>query len=76
MSQPALPLADIVASVRPWKLWSNVMISYAPFLNLRPHLRASLIAPSFASAPLFAKNTLSNTLCCVRRPASFAIGSL
>ena len=27
VSQPALPEADMVASVRPWKLWSKVMIS-------------------------------------------------
>jgi hypothetical protein len=26
-SQPGLPDADIVASVRPWNAWSNVMIS-------------------------------------------------
>ena len=56
VSQPGLPLADMVASVRPWKPWSKVMISEAPPLKRRPHLRASLMAPSLASAPEFVKN--------------------
>ena len=55
MSQPGLPLADMVAMVRPWNAPSNVTISYAPSFRLRPHFRASLIAPSFASAPLLQK---------------------
>ncbi|MNY40413.1 hypothetical protein D3C86_1751560 [compost metagenome] len=76
VSQPALPDALMVASVRPWKLWSMVMISYAPFLCLRPHLRASLMAPSLASAPLLAKKTLSKQLWSVSCRASLSIGSL
>ncbi len=80
VSQPALPDALMVASVRPWKLWSKVMISNrffpAPLLCFLPHLRASLMAPSLASAPLLAKNTLSKQLCALSRPASLAIGSL
>jgi hypothetical protein len=41
-----------------------------------PHLRASLMAPSFASAPEFAKKTWSKQLCWVSRDASFNEGSL
>jgi len=66
----------MVASVRPWKLFSKVMISWAPPRCTRPHLRASLIAPSLASAPVLAKNTRSKPECCVSRFASLAEGSL
>jgi hypothetical protein len=38
-------------------------------------LRASLIAPSFASAPLFAKNTRSKHECSTSRCASRALGA-
>ena len=54
-----LPDADMVASVRPWKrVVEGDDLVRAAALH-RPHLRASLIAPSFASAPLLAKNTWS-----------------
>ena len=45
--------AVTAASVRPWNESVVAMISLAPFLRSRPHLRASLIAASLASAPLF-----------------------
>ena len=37
------------------------MISYAPSKFLRPHLRASFDAPSFASAPELQKKTRSTS---------------
>ena len=74
--QPGLPEADIVASVRPWKACSMVMISKAPFRWRAPHLRASLMAPSFASALLLQRNTWSSPEASARRVASFAMGSL
>ena len=70
----------MVASVRPWKLWSKVMISKrlspAPFGFSLPHLRASLIAPSLASAPQLVKNTRSKQEFCVNSVASSIIGAL
>ena len=68
-SQTALPDADIVASVRPWKPWTVVTISYAPPRCLAPHFRASLMAPSFASAPLLAKKTRSRPAAAVKASA-------
>jgi hypothetical protein len=41
----------MVASVRPWKASAKVMISCAPPRRSWPNLRASLMAPSLASAP-------------------------
>jgi len=51
----SVPPAVIICSVRPWNAFCAAMISYAPCLCSLPHLRASLRAPSFASAPLFMK---------------------
>ncbi len=76
VSQPGLPLADIVARVRPWNASTKVTISCAPPLWRRPHLRASLIAPSFASAPELAKNTRSSGPCRVSSAASRSAGAL
>ena len=76
MSQPGFPVADIVARVLPWNPCSKVMISKAPPLFTCPHLRASLMAPSFASAPLLAKKTRSNTELAVNLEASAMDGSL
>ena len=45
----------IAANVRPWKLFSNEMILY---FSLAVARRASLIAPSFASAPELQKKHL------------------
>jgi len=50
-----MAVAVTAARVRPWKESTAVMISKAPFLCSRPHLRASLIAASLASAPLLPK---------------------
>jgi hypothetical protein len=47
----------------------------SPFARA-PHLRASLIAPSFASAPLLVKNTRWKQLCATMRPASSIAGAL
>jgi hypothetical protein len=66
----------MVASVRPWKPWSKVMISEAPSLKRLPHLRASLMAPSLASAPEFVKKTRRKAECSVMRLASRSAGSL
>ncbi len=75
-SKAGLPEADMVASVRPWKAPCVVTISYAPPRCFAPHLRASLIAPSFASAPLLQKNTASSPLDSATSVASRAIGAL
>ena len=53
----AVPVAVTVASVRPWKEPSVVMISKALSLFFLPHLRAILMAASLASAPLLQKKT-------------------
>ena len=49
------PVAASVASVRPWKLWRAVTMSEAPSRFFSPQRRASLMAPSLASAPELAK---------------------
>ena len=76
VSHPGLPDADIVASVRPWKACSIVMISKAPPRWRAPHFRASLMAPSLASAPLLHRNTSPSPLASAMSVASFAMGSL
>ena len=75
-SNAFLPDADMVASVRPWKPPTKVMISCAPPLYSVPNLRASLIAPSLASAPEFAKNTWSKQLLATSALASLRLGPL
>ena len=71
-----MPVAATVAIVRPWKPLCVAMISCAPSLWMRPHLRASLSAPSFASAPEFEKKTWSSGECSMRSCASSIWGSL
>ena len=56
-SQPALPEALMVARVRPWNAFTRVTISWAPPRATVPHFRASLMAPSLASAPVLVKKT-------------------
>jgi hypothetical protein len=76
VSQPGLPLADMVARVRPWKAPSKVTISWAPVLNRRPHFRASLMAPSLASAPELVKKTRWKHECRASVLARRAAGAL
>src|SRR4030043_255191 len=66
-----------VARVLPWKERSMVMTSYRspPIFSLE-NLRASFNAPSFASAPLLQKNTLSAKECWQRREANWIWGSI
>ena len=54
------PVALSAPIVRPWKDWIIEMIVWRPVLL--PYLRASLIADSFASAPLLQKNALPRPL--------------
>jgi len=76
-SKPActlrLPVAESVASVRPWKECSITidrgLVDVLPW----PYMRAILIAHSLASAPELPKNTLSMPLSATRRSASFAL---
>jgi hypothetical protein len=56
-SNTALPNADIVARVLPWKVPTVVIMCLAPGLLYCAYFLANLIAPSLASAPLLAKNT-------------------
>jgi hypothetical protein len=67
---------DIVASVRPWKAPWVVTISNAPPRWSWPHLRASLMAPSLASAPVLHRKTESSPFVPAARLASRAIASL
>ena len=53
------PVAATIANVRPWNESIAEITSYAPFRFTFPCLRAIFIAASFASAPLFWKNTSS-----------------
>ena len=71
-----LPVADQVDRVRPWKEFCAVITSYAPFLCSLPYLRASLNAPSLASAPLLQKNTLSRQLLSTSNWASWSWGTV
>ncbi len=68
------PVAAIVAIVRPWNEPVNVTISYAPLSRSLPHLRASLMIVSFASAPEFTKNTRSPTVFSTSSSASSSCG--
>ena len=72
----SLPVAVTVASVRPWKAWSAEIIPYAPSRLRLPHLRASLMAASLASAPLLQKKTRSNGEWSVSNCASWSWGML
>ena len=51
-----LPVAAIIASVRPWKLLLSEIIFQRPGVLACPRSRASLTAASLASAPLWQKN--------------------
>src|SRR6266849_6328784 len=68
------PPAVIVAIVRPWNEPIEVMIWNAPFLLRTPHLRAILIAASFASAPELPKKTRAGKDSSTRRCASSTCG--
>jgi len=70
----SVAVAVTVARVRPWKAPSATMISKAPSRFSFPHLRASLMHPSTASAPLLQKNTLSSPVCSHRSCASLIWG--
>src|SRR3989338_7579718 len=79
-SKPAwilrLPVAESVASVRPWKLPSVTIIVGLRTFCLWPYRRASLIAASLASAPELQKNTLSIWASLHRRSASSACNGI
>ena len=76
VSQPGFPDAAMVASVRPWNPCSMVTISKAPPRCRLPHFRASLMAPSLASAPLLHRKTSSSPVLSAMSVASLAMGSL
>ena len=54
-----LPVAERVASERPWNAFSITMIAGSAMPRSWPYLRATLIAASFASRPELQKNTSS-----------------
>mmetsp|Transcript_12999 Transcript_12999/g.38345 ORF Transcript_12999/g.38345 Transcript_12999/m.38345 type:complete len:264 (+) Transcript_12999:491-1282(+) len=64
------PVAVRVASVRPWKDCLAVMMMGLSTPRSEARLRASLIAPSLASAPELQKKTLSRLQVATRRCAS------
>ena len=68
------PPAVTVASVRPWNEPRVVMIWNAPSRLRAPHLRASLIAVSLASAPELQKKTRDGNESSTRRRASSTWG--
>ena len=65
-----------MASVLPWKELRTVMTLCAPLRWSLPYLRASFTAPSFASTPLLAKNTLSMQLFSTSICASSSCGTV
>ena len=71
-----LPVAAIIASVRPWKLRCSEMIVHRCGANWHPRSRASLHAASFASAPLWQKNARPGNACRFSRSASSTCGSV
>lgn len=53
--------------MRPWKLFSaerTIALSFSTPLTLYAHLRATLIAVSTASAPVFIMSAISNPVSC------------
>ena len=71
------PVAVTVASVRPWKACCMVMISTRSVLQRSlAYLRASLMAASFASAPLLQKKARSAKECSHKSCASRICGSM
>ena len=70
------PVTLRAPSVLPWKEFAKAIIFVAPFLLFLPNMRASFNAPSFASAPLFQKNTLSNPVALLRSSVALIIGAL
>src|SRR2546427_620199 len=70
---PGAP-AVTVASVRPWNEPRVVVIWCAPPRLRAPHLRAILIAVSFASAPELQKKTRDGNESSTRRRASSTCG--
>ena len=69
-------MAATVARVRPWKAFSTQTMRNAPSRWRCPHLRAILIAPSLASAPLLQKKTRAGKAVPTSRRAASTIGSL
>ena len=70
------PVAVRVAKVRPWKEPVVARISKRPPPCSEPQRRASFIAASFASAPLFARKTRSANECRQRSAHSSPAGSV
>jgi len=57
---PGFPVTESAPIVLPWNEWFIAMISCSVLPSFKyAYLRAALIAPSMASAPLFVKNTRS-----------------
>ena len=71
-----LPVAAIVASVRPWKLWVSETVFHFRGEWRLPASRASLIAASFASAPPWQKNAFPGNECRAIASASRTCGSV
>ena len=73
-SKPActlrLPVAERVASERPWKAFSMTMIAGSAMPRSWPYLRATLMAASFASSPELQKNTSSRPVISAIRSAA------
>ncbi len=65
-----LPVAESVASERPWKAFSMTTIAGSAMPRSWPYLRASLIAASFASSPELQKNTSSRPVISATRSAA------
>ena len=69
----------MIVVVRPWKLLRATMIVPCPAgtpLTSAPHLRATLMALSTASAPLFIGSTMSLPHSCARAAQNGARRSL
>ena len=73
-SKPActlrLPVAESVASERPWNAFSITMIAGSAMPRSWPYLRATLIAASLASSPELQKNTSSRPVISAMRSAA------
>ena len=73
-SKPActlrLPVADSVASERPWNAFSMTMIAGSAMPLSWPYLRATLIDASVASSPELQKNTSSRPVISATRSAA------
>jgi hypothetical protein len=65
-----LPVADKVASERPWKAFSMTTTAGSAMPRSWPYLRATLMAASFASRPELQKNTSSRPVIAAMRSAA------